>query len=40
LVVDAFVGPITNLQRLVAGEDEVFAACVGDAWHAMALIEA
>lgn len=37
---DAFVGPMANLQRFAAGEDDRLATCVEDAWHTMALVEA
>lgn len=37
---DAFIGPMANLQRFAAGEDEVLATRVDDAWRTMALVEA
>lgn len=37
---DAFIGPMSNLQRFAAGEDEVLATSVDDAWRTMALVEA
>ena len=37
---DAFVGPMANLQRFVAGEDGELATLVEDAWQTMALVEA
>jgi predicted dehydrogenase len=37
---DAFIGPIANLQRFAAGEDDHLATAVEDAWHTMALVEA
>jgi predicted dehydrogenase len=37
---DAFIGPIANLQRFAAGEDDVLATRVDDAWRTMALVEA
>jgi predicted dehydrogenase len=37
---DAFVGPMANLQRFAAGEDERLATHVEDAWRTMALVEA
>jgi len=37
---DAFIGPMANLQRFVAGEDKVLATRVDDAWRTMALVEA
>lgn len=37
---DAFVGPMANLQRFAAGEDERLCTHVEDAWHTMALVEA
>lgn len=36
----AFIGTMANLQRFAAGEDEVLATSVADAWHTMALVEA
>ena len=38
--VDAFMGPMSNLQRFVAGEDAVLETRVEDAIHTMALVEA
>lgn len=38
--VDAFMGPMRNLQRVVAGEDAALFSGVEDAWHTMALVEA
>ena len=37
---DAFIGPMANLQRFVAGEDDLLATNVDDAWRTMALVEA
>lgn len=37
---DAFIGPMANLQRFAAGEDERLATNVEDAWRTMALVEA
>ena len=37
---DAFIGPMANLQRFVAGEDANVATRVEDAWRTMALVEA
>lgn len=37
---DAFIGPMANLQRFVAGEDRVLATHFEDAWRTMALVEA
>ena len=37
---DAFVGPMANLQRFAAGEDDLLATHVEDAWATMALVEA
>jgi len=37
---DAFAGPMQNLQRFLAGEDETLWTGVEDAWHTMALVEA
>lgn len=37
---DAFIGPMANLQRFAAGEDERLATHVEDAWASMALVEA
>ena len=36
---DAFRGPMSNLQRFVAGEDDRLLTSVEDAWHTMALVE-
>lgn len=38
--VDAFLGPMSNLQRFVAGEDAVLETRVDDALRTMALVEA
>jgi len=37
---DAFAGPMQNLQRFLAGEDQELASGVEDAWRTMALVEA
>lgn len=37
---DAFIGPMANLQRFAAGEDETLMTAVEDAWRTMALVEA
>jgi predicted dehydrogenase len=37
---DAFIGPMANLQRFVAGEDTRLATNVDEAWRTMALVEA
>jgi predicted dehydrogenase len=37
---DAFIGPMANLQRFAAGEDDRLATNVEDAWRTMALVEA
>jgi predicted dehydrogenase len=37
---DAFVGPMANLQRFAAGEDDRLLTRVEDAWQTMALVEA
>lgn len=37
---DAFIGPMANLQRFAAGEDDRLATAVEDAWRTMALVEA
>ena len=37
---DAFRGPMSNLQRFLAGEDDRLLTSVEDAWHTMALVEA
>jgi predicted dehydrogenase len=37
---DAFVGPMANLQRFIADEDERLMTDVEDAWRTMALVEA
>jgi predicted dehydrogenase len=37
---DAFIGPMSNLQRFTAGEDADLATSVEDAWKTMALVEA
>ena len=38
--IEAFEGPMSNLQRFVAGEDDVLITNVEDAIHTMALVEA
>jgi len=37
---DAFIGTMSNLQRVAAGEDQVLHSSVEDAWRTMALVEA
>lgn len=37
---DAFIGPMSNLQRVAAGEDALMWTSVEDAWRTMALVEA
>ncbi|MCB8881134.1 Gfo/Idh/MocA family oxidoreductase [Acidisoma cellulosilytica] len=37
---DAFIGTMSNLQRVAAGEDDTLLTSVQDAWHSMALVEA
>ncbi|KAA0217453.1 MAG: gfo/Idh/MocA family oxidoreductase [Leptolyngbya sp. PLA3] len=37
---DAFRGPMCNLQRFVAGEDDVLVTRIDDAWKTMAVVEA
>jgi predicted dehydrogenase len=37
---EAFEGPMSNLQRVVAGEDEALVSPVGDAFRTMAVVEA
>jgi predicted dehydrogenase len=37
---EAFEGPMSNLQRVVAGEDRVLVSAVDDAIRTMALVEA
>ena len=37
---EAFEGPMSNLQRFIAGEDRVLVTAVDDAIHTMALVEA
>jgi predicted dehydrogenase len=37
---EAFEGPMANLQRVVTGEDSVLVSSVEDAFHTMALVEA
>lgn len=37
---DAFIGPMANLQRFAAGEDELLETGVDQAWATMALVEA
>jgi predicted dehydrogenase len=36
----AFIGTMSNLQRVAAGEDPTLVTSVADAWHTMALAEA
>jgi len=38
--IEAFMGPMRNLQRVAAGEDEALFSGVEDAFHSMALLEA
>lgn len=38
--IDAFEGPMSNLQRVIAGEDEVVVSSVDDAIKTMAIVEA
>ena len=38
--IDAFIGPMTNVQRFAAGEDEQLLTGVEDAFQTMALVEA
>ena len=38
--IEAFEGPMSNLQRFVAGEDDVLVTSVDDAIRTMALVEA
>jgi hypothetical protein len=38
--IEAFEGPMSNLQRFVAGEDEMLVSPVDDAIKTMALVEA
>jgi predicted dehydrogenase len=38
--IEAFEGPMSNLQRFVAGEDKTLVGAVGDAIKTMALVEA
>jgi hypothetical protein len=38
--IEAFEGPMSNLQRFVAGEDATLVGGVGDAVKTMALVEA
>ncbi|MFV0358635.1 Gfo/Idh/MocA family protein [Tropicimonas sp.] len=38
--IDAFMGPMRNVQRVMAGEDETLFSGVEDAFHTMALVEA
>jgi predicted dehydrogenase len=38
--IDAFEGPMSNLQRFVAGEDSTLVGAVGDAIKTMAVVEA
>ncbi len=37
---DAFLGTMSNLQRVARGEERVLHTSVEDAWHTMALVEA
>jgi predicted dehydrogenase len=37
---DAFIGTMSNLQRVTASEDTALVTSVEDAWHSMALVEA
>ena len=37
---EAFEGPMANLQRVVAGEDDALVSSVEDAFHTMAVVEA
>jgi len=37
---DAFIGPMANLQRFAAGEDDILCTAVDDGWQTMALVEA
>lgn len=37
---DAFRGPMCNLQRFIAGEDDVLLTHIDDAWKTMAVVEA
>jgi predicted dehydrogenase len=37
---DAFIGTMSNLQRVACGEPEALLTSVEDAWHSMALVEA
>ncbi|MCA9284072.1 MAG: Gfo/Idh/MocA family oxidoreductase, partial [Phycisphaerales bacterium] len=37
---DAFRGPMSNLQRFLAGEDDALVSSTEDAWHTMRLVEA
>ncbi len=38
--IEAFEGPMSNLQRFVAGEDPVLVSSVDDAIKTMAIVEA
>ena len=38
--IDAFEGPMSNLQRVVSGEDTILVGSVDDAIKTMALVEA
>jgi hypothetical protein len=38
--IDAFEGPMSNLQRFVAGEDRVLVGSIDDAIRTMAVVEA
>ena len=37
---EAFEGPMSNLQRVVAGEDAALVSGIEDAFHTMAVVEA
>jgi predicted dehydrogenase len=37
---EAFEGPMANLQRVVAGEDAALVSSVDDAFRTMAIVEA
>jgi predicted dehydrogenase len=37
---DAFIGPMSNLQRFAAGEDLALESPLEDAWKTMRLVEA
>ncbi|MBX2839161.1 MAG: Gfo/Idh/MocA family oxidoreductase [Gammaproteobacteria bacterium] len=36
---DAFLGPISNVQRMAHGDDSHLISSVADAWHTMSLVE-